>query len=452
MLKQNNIQIIKTGGDPSSYEEFEVIKSEINKMSHPKQPVIDWVLVESNALILFEKNGIDLLTISYYTLARYHRYGLAGFTEGCEILSALICNQWDNLWPQQDIPRVDALDWFNARIGSLLRRRDFSIKEMPLLQRACDSLEKLTDKLQQIPLSKSPRIENLYYFVQNNLEILEKNITAISKQNLKEPPKATLVYLPNVVVEGNFNNKEVEQEKPVPNQDKEIPTNIAIQYPSKKSFSWLSFGLGIIVAGVCSFGITKFFDKKAEQMAAVTGSDLIWFNKELFTQPDISLIDTPETRVAVFNNYRMQLHELSSLSPIAFYYYANNLQDNMQRLWPQHSEYKLLNTYWQSQLQAKTSYPLNISGYYNARKQLLSLKNEVNTAITEDRYITIMHLRVVIDNVLKELDSQLPTEEMLRQIEMYRVSGRKTPAKLKQNFDQQLQAILARYYQAEKVD
>ncbi len=453
-MEQNHIQIIKTGGDPSRYNEFEVIKAEINKLSHPKQPPIDWRLIENTALMLFEKNGIDLLSVSYYTLARYQRYGFTGFVEGCELLSALVCQQWDELWPTQTSSKVDALDWFNSRIGSQIRKQEFRIKDISILQRASDALEKITDKMQQVSLKKSPRIENLFYFIQNNLELLEKNLAAISKQNRPEQMQKTFVYLPDGRYKDNANMEQIKKdlhtdsERPVTDNEAVRITQFEIQNrtTNKMAFSWLSFILGLLLASLCAYGIMKYLDMKREQINGIKGPRLSWFDKQLFKKPDISLIDNSQTRTMVFENYKAQLHEISSFSPLSSYYYANHLFQNINSLWPDKPEYEQLSDYWQNELQAKSTYPIKISNYYNVKTQLQALKAEVDNAISQDKYITISYLRSSLNSIQSELDAHTPVEEILRQLEFYHQTGQTIPNDLKQNLNQRLQAIMARYY------
>ncbi|VFS52581.1 type VI secretion system ImpA family N-terminal domain-containing protein [Budvicia aquatica] len=135
-MENNTFRFIHTGGDPRSFEEFEAIRTEINKLSHVKQPTVDWQVIETSAIALFEKNGVDLLTACYYTYARVNKNGLAGFVEGCELVAALVGYQWENLWPPQSSARTDSLNWFNARIGSLIRKQTFGNQDIHLLQRA----------------------------------------------------------------------------------------------------------------------------------------------------------------------------------------------------------------------------------------------------------------------------------------------------------------------------
>ena len=109
---QETLQALSVGRDPRVLPEYERLRNEINKLSHISRPEVDWGLVHQMAQAIFEKQGVDLQTALYFTLARARLHGLSGFTEGCEFLSNLIVTQWDNVWPpvHQARARVEMLE------------------------------------------------------------------------------------------------------------------------------------------------------------------------------------------------------------------------------------------------------------------------------------------------------------------------------------------------------
>lgn len=83
---------IRLGGDPGSFDEFNVLRGELAKLDHPACPDVDWAKVEALCLRLFERNGVELQTAVSFILARSYRTGLAGLTEGwhCSPLSRTV--------------------------------------------------------------------------------------------------------------------------------------------------------------------------------------------------------------------------------------------------------------------------------------------------------------------------------------------------------------------------
>ena len=188
---------IVTGQDPRGLAAFSEMREEINKASHPAQPVMDWKRVEALALTVFERNGVDLHTATYYTLARTRTQGLAGFCEGTELLAALISREWDSFWPQDEAARREMLDWFNTRTGSILRQQlAFSKADLPLLMRVERALQVICDTIQQAGVKRPPRVENLLYFVQNTRRRHEQPPASMTPEAPVKTAVRTLVYLP----------------------------------------------------------------------------------------------------------------------------------------------------------------------------------------------------------------------------------------------------------------
>ena len=85
---------LKTGGDPRTLADYARLRDEMNKLTHPARPDVNWRLAEKLCLSLFEHNGVELQTAAWYTLVRMHLAGLYGMNEGLAILVALVSRQW----------------------------------------------------------------------------------------------------------------------------------------------------------------------------------------------------------------------------------------------------------------------------------------------------------------------------------------------------------------------
>ncbi len=82
------------GGDPRTMADYAKLREEMHKLSHPARPDIDWLYAERLCLSLFDRNGVELQTAAWYTLARTQLTGLSGLNEGLAILETLITRQW----------------------------------------------------------------------------------------------------------------------------------------------------------------------------------------------------------------------------------------------------------------------------------------------------------------------------------------------------------------------
>ncbi|EEY3554865.1 type VI secretion protein ImpA, partial [Escherichia coli] len=90
---------LKTGGDPRSLPDYAALRDEISKLTHPARPDVDWRYVETLCLRLYEHNGVELQTASWYTIARMHTTGLSGLNEGLALIVALTRHHWSVMWP-----------------------------------------------------------------------------------------------------------------------------------------------------------------------------------------------------------------------------------------------------------------------------------------------------------------------------------------------------------------
>lgn len=85
---------LTTGGDPRTLADYAKLREEMHKLSHPARPDVDWLYAERLCLSLFDRNGVELQTAAWYTLARTQLTGLSGLNEGLAILETLITRQW----------------------------------------------------------------------------------------------------------------------------------------------------------------------------------------------------------------------------------------------------------------------------------------------------------------------------------------------------------------------
>ncbi|CZZ22644.1 type VI secretion system protein VasL [Enterobacter hormaechei] len=97
----NSERQLKTGGDPRTLADYAALREEMNKLTHPARPDVNWQHAETLCLSLFEHNGVELQTAAWYTLARTHLAGLYGMNEGLALLAALVVRQWGTAVDEQ---------------------------------------------------------------------------------------------------------------------------------------------------------------------------------------------------------------------------------------------------------------------------------------------------------------------------------------------------------------
>lgn len=166
---------ISTGGDPRAFTEFGLLRDEISKLTHPARPDVDWQKVEQLSLALFRHNGVELQTLSWYTVARIRNAGLVGLAECAELLEALLTHHWNAIWPQQTHARVEILAWLSVRLQQELRTLTLSYADLSKVYRVEQSLKHACAVLQRLELKALSKLEAIVTWMHNAALRLEKS-------------------------------------------------------------------------------------------------------------------------------------------------------------------------------------------------------------------------------------------------------------------------------------
>ena len=162
-------QHVRTGDDPRPFPDFILLRDEMSKQAHPARPDIHWDRVEQGALALFKKNGIELQTAAWYTLARSHRAQIDGMNEGLTIILALLNHQWAQFWPPTLSSRTEILAGLFQRLQKVLRTFNLSDEDYPALQQLESTLESMHGTLARKKIPGACQITPLLHQVRNAL-------------------------------------------------------------------------------------------------------------------------------------------------------------------------------------------------------------------------------------------------------------------------------------------
>ncbi|WP_330983266.1 MULTISPECIES: VasL domain-containing protein [Enterobacterales] len=422
-------QNIATGSDPRGLPEFSAIREEINKASHPSQPELNWRLVESLALAIFKTNGVDLHTVTYYTLARTRIQGLAGFCEGTELLAAMIAHEWDNLWPQNEQARTEMLDWFNTRTGNILRQQlSFAETDLPVLYRTERALQIICDKLQQVSLKRQPRVENLLYFVQNTRNRLEpqrKKITELQAQ----PEVRTLVYAPESAVSTVAEN--IPPLPDLPEVKVAVRSQADADAPLKqnqshvvKGFAAGAFGMAMIAAALWWWQVYPIQGQLAQVKDTAQGAAILWLSSP-----------APET-------YTQRLQQLLVSSPLQ----PLNTGEQMARIaesrWPESQQQQQATVQWNETLKMRAQSSPQLRGWLQTRQDLHAFADLVMQR--EKEGLTLSYIKNVIWQAERGLGQETPVESLLTQFQDAQSQGKNTDA-LEKQINERLDGVVSRW-------
>ncbi|TDB48884.1 VasL domain-containing protein [Photorhabdus khanii] len=424
--------IIRAGDNPMNLPAFTAIREEINKINHPSQPAVNWPLIESLALTLFRSHGVDLQSAIYYTLARMQLSGLAGFTEGCELLAGVIVSQWDELWPPQPAVRTEMLDWFNTRSGNVLRQHDYTARDLRMIYRAERALQLIVDRLQQSDLKRLPKVENLLWFFQNTAKKLE-NTRILPKPAAKPVQMPPLVYLANAEPEPAEPEADCD-----PGDDSHQPkVQVRFPEPPPRMSALQGFGLGVLLGAFVLTGTwLGFYRPLQQQLTALTGTPdgarLAWLY-----QPDLQ-------------TYEQQLTRLADTSPLVVLQNTEQLTAIAQKTWPQDSKQQRETTRWQ-QLQAVRLDNAPVPGsWHQTQHQLQQLADKLLTQERNRGSFTLSYLKTAIYQIQTSHNREVPLEELLRQFAAAAEQGHPVSPALRKKTDDRFNALLSRYYALQK--
>lgn len=434
--------VIHTGGDPRHLPEFDAIRQEINKINHPMQPELNWKLIESLALTVFRRNGVDLQTTVYYTLARMRLAGLAGFTEGCELLAGVVTAEWERCWPDNEAARVEILDWFNAKAGNVLRTLSFSDKNLRLLYRAERALQLINDKLQQAPLRRVPKIENLLIFVQNTGRRIEQ-ARHQEPASARRAPTETLVWMPAAESQPGLASALPTGEPCVtetapaePAAEPLVIAAVASGSPVthyKARWRLQGFALGMLcslAAAACAgyFYVVPMKNQLAQVAQQPLGPALLWLS-----QPEVE-------------SYGQQLNRLATSPPYSVLELGERSVALAQQRWPQDARQRTETQRWRAALQAADESPIPDGGYTLVRQRLESLNNELLEQERARGGLTISYLKTAIYQMQSAMAADVPLEALLRQLETAAENGAPVPAGLIKQVNERWNMLSGYYY------
>ncbi|EGK5438655.1 hypothetical protein IOX76_003586 [Salmonella enterica] len=419
---------IKTGGDPRTLPDYAALRDELNKLTHPARPDVNWRYAEKLCLSLFEQNGVELQTAAWYTLARTQLAGLFGLNEGLTILDALISHQWGALWPQPVHARMEILSSLSQRLQQRMRSLPLNYSDLSQLYRAEQLLTGLGEVLQRLELKHLSQLDTLRTLMHNSAVRLE-NSDGINSTGSNIQPG---VVLPATVMNDATTStrdfaggpdEDTPESSAVkwvyvaqPEQQPNVEVLAAVPTPVKK---WKSF-----VAGMCTMlviGIVAVwgwqFLHRPDPLQTQLAASLVPFPAPLSSeQLDMLRQQTPLPEDLIAQT-QQQLAWLDKLPPDWNITYARKLTEQVQSLWPEQA--KTLVQQWQQQINISVLPVDTMNGWHEGMTQLRALADKLNALDGQrGKYITVSELKSQVFGMLTSFRQTVPVEEQLRQLKL----------------------------------
>lgn len=436
---------LKTGGDPRAFADYSALREELGKLAHPARPDVDWKKVEQLCLSLFQQNGIELQTASWYTQARVQRAGLAGLNEGLAILDALISYQWPNLWPQPAHARMEILTGLSQRLQQSLRTMTLTYCDLPAIYQAEQLINTLCDVLQRLELKHASQLVALSTFMHS---------AAIRLENLHAPTDSAVVL--STIVDKPERERATESHKPwvYIGQSEAVEPQVitATETSSKRHVQWKGFTAGVVVTvligGGINAGVNAFYHPPSAESLMET---LPLLSKPLNTQALAALKNQQSDMLSkqaskVISATQQRTSQLATLSPRWAQETGTQLVTQALVLWPDNPATATLAKKWSQQLNANAAPLENLNGWYSANMQLQQLADKLN-GLDEQRgkYMTVSQLKSSVFAIQQALNRSQPVEESLRKLAEMKQQEKELPPQLLMQLDNQFTQLLNRY-------
>jgi type VI secretion system protein VasL len=425
---------VKTGGDPRALAEYAALRQEMQKLTHPARPDVDWPQVSRLCLTLFEQNGVELQSAVWYTLSRAHSAGSAGMAEGLAVLTALLTREWPTLWPRPAHTRIELLAGLSRRLQQFLRTQTLTEADLTALSQAARLLSEVGDHLQRLELRQLSQIDALLDRIRSAVVMLERcdapQHVGVAEEAADEPPTtlpADTHSRPWVYVQA------AHADRPKPER---------ARWPMFVAGAASTLLLGAMIAAVVSFtqppplehqlltslaALPKLL--KPESVAALEANPPQWLSDAEWLK-----------------QMQQQLDVLLNASPSVLLEHGNALVEQMNALLPESENAAAITAKWNKQLQAAAMPAEMRDGWQQGMEQLYALSQRLDQ-LDEKRgkYLTVSELKTAVFGMQKAFNTAIPLEEQLRQLQEQRNRGQALNQAQRIQLEMHLKQLTAQY-------
>ncbi|EHR8375903.1 type VI secretion system ImpA family N-terminal domain-containing protein [Escherichia coli] len=413
---------LKTGGDPRSLPDYAALRAEISKLTHPARPDVDWRYVEKLCLRLYEHNGVELQTASWYTIARIHTTGLSGLNEGLALIVALTRHHWSVMWPPGTHARLEIITGLFNRLQKTLRVMPPDNRDnLPLLYQTETFLKVLSDTLARHGLKQSSNVALPETMVKGYIIRLEN----LPVQGEASSP----VTLPAQALRSDA--PDVQGHEPLPH------SRLVYVVSETKSESTSSLQkspptfLKPFVAGVCAALLAvsvvipgwQFLTQPSpvEQQLRVLltpSPDVLSADQLAQLSRTLSLLNHASEWITLSGQ---QITRLTELPPAYNLQRSAQLLQQLRVLFPDNPRVQELVDNWQKSVRSQALPEEAMTGWREGMSRLQQLAERLNR-LDEQRgkYMTVSELKTEVFGIMQAFNRHIPAEEQLRRYDEVR--------------------------------
>lgn len=435
---------LKTGGDPRSLPDYAILRAEISKLLHPARPDVDWRYVERLCLRLYEHNGVELQTVSWFTIARIHTTGLSGLNEGLALTVALVRNYWSVMWPLNTYARQEIITTLVNRLQKALRTMSLDGRDsLSLLYQTEIFLQELSKELTRHGLKHSCKVDELTAMVKGYIIRREKQ--PLPEDGSSPQMLSAEEYLPD------FSYTQTPAYSRLVYVVSEVKTETT--QPVQK-FPPHSF-LKPFMAGICAALLIVSVAISGWQFLMQPSSTEQQFRASLTPLQDLLSADqvTELSRAHLLTTNEqewitlsgLQIVWLTELPPVYNLRRSAQILQQLAVLFPDNLGVMEMVDSWQKGVRSRALPEDAMAGWSEGIRRLQQLAERLNR-LDEQRgkYITVSELKTDVFGIMQAFNRHIPAEELLRRYgEVHRQSG--SELQQKQVLDA-LTALLSRYW------
>ncbi|WP_281080737.1 VasL domain-containing protein [Klebsiella quasivariicola] len=405
MMTTYNDRHYKTGGDPRTLADFIALRAEMNKLSHPARPDINWPYAEQLARALLEHHGADLQTVAWYTLARARLGGLAGINEGLSLMETLLAHQGKNLWPQAVPARTEILRTLSKRLRQVIRTLSLTPDDLESLGQAERLLQTFEAVLLRLEIAPENQLSDLRALLHTAATRFDSLDSAPALPAVPPMVASNLEHSVSLASEEDAAKAEPAADLKLRPQAEPLAPPSPATRPAPR---WKPFIAGMVtmlaVAGIAVGGWL------ALHQAAPPPPSLTQKAGPIPGLPAALLQRPGDVR-------QMQdlLDELAHLTPDWAVSYGDQLVRHALSRWPDQAQ--PLAQQWRQQLSAAALPAENLTGWSEGMQQLQRLADRLN-ALDEQKgkYLTVSELKTAVFAIMQSFNRAVPLEEQLRQL------------------------------------
>ncbi|EKJ0956080.1 TPA: type VI secretion system ImpA family N-terminal domain-containing protein [Escherichia coli] len=411
---------LKTGGDPRSLLDYAALRDEISKLTHPARPDVDWRYVETLCLRLYEHNGVELQTASWYTIARMHTTGLSGLNEGLALIVALTRHHWSVMWPLNTHARLEIITGLFNRLQKTLRAMPPDDRDnLPLLYQTETFLKALSDTLARHELKQSSKVALPEAMVKGYITRLENQpVQGEASSPVTLPAQALRSDAPDVQEHQTLPHSRLvyvvseTKTESTPSLQKSPPTFL-------KPF----------VAGVCAALLTVSVAILGWQFLTQPSPAEQQLRALLTPPPDALSADqlAQLSRTPSLLNHAsewitlsgQQITRLTELPPAYNLQRSAQLLQQLRVLFPDNPRVQEMVDNWQKSVRSRALPEEAMAGWNEGMTRLQQLAERLNRLDEQrGRYMTVSELKSQVFGMLTSFRQTVPVEEQIRQLKL----------------------------------